>query len=362
MALLFMESFDWISTSASSAVVEDLMLKKYDLADVDGGGGETVLGRRGGSALDMGSLGGNHFQTPTLRDGLVDETIICGFMLKTPEIISTAPTFFFHVMAGSIIQTSVRLFGTGAFGVYDGAIFLRETSPPLVQPGRWYYVEIKIKVSTTVGSIEVRFDGNVVWTSATNLDLRSDTTVFWDAVRFRAGMGNKQILDDIYICDSSGAVNNDYLGDTSVEHINPNAVGDNSAWTPSSAVDHYTLVDDGTNRTALVDETDYVSSSTTAQKDLFNYEALASPGVGDASLIHGVQVNTWARITEIQPSDLISKTKTGTTEAGVTTTIRRDDTNQFIETAIFEQDADTAAAWTVSGVDGAQFGIETGTV
>jgi len=357
-----MESFDWISTSASSAVVEDLMLKKYTLADVDDGGGETVLGRRGGSALDMGIVGSNHFQTASIRDATVDQIAICGFMLKTPEIFATTPNFFFHLTAGSVIQVGVKLFGTGQFGVYDGTVFLRETSPPLVQPGRWYYVEIKIKVSATAGSIEVRFDGTVVWTSATTLALRADTTVFWDAVRFRAGMGDKQIIDDIYVCDGAGTVNNNYLGDTSVEHINPNAIGDNSAWTPSSAVDHYTLVDDGTNRTTLVDETDYVSSSTTAQKDLFNYEALASPGVGDASLIHGVQVNTWARITEIQPSDLISKTKTGTTEAGVTTTIRRDDTNQFIETAIFELDADTAVAWTVSGINGAQFGIETGTV
>ncbi|KKK50416.1 hypothetical protein LCGC14_3125270 [marine sediment metagenome] len=39
-----------------------------------------------------------------------------------------------------------------------------------------------------------------------------------------------------------------------------------------------------------------------------------------------------------------------------------DDVNQFMEFAVFELDADTSVAWTVSGINGAQFGIESGTV
>lgn len=362
MSLLFIESFDWISTSITGPNLQTVLEKKYDQVNVTSGTDASIVtGRRGGNALEGGSVNSQLIRTPVLRDSTVDKTFICGLAIKTPLIFfSTSP--FLSVMTGGAPQLVLRMETTGAFTARRASTFL-ETSPPILQVNRWYYLEAKIVISTTVGSVIIKLDGTTVWSSATNLNTRDETGTFWDNLKINNGMGVNQVIDDIYICDSNGTVNNDFLGDTSVEHINPNAVGDNSAWTPSSAVDHYTLVDDGTARTTAVDETDYVSSGTLAQKDLFNYESLATgPGLGDASLIHGIQVNTWARLTEIQPSDLILKTKTGTTEGDVTKTIRHDDIEQFIEIGVFELDADTAAAWTVSGINGAQFGIETGAI
>lgn len=362
MSLLFMESFDWISTSITGPNLQTVLEKRYDQVNVTSGTDATVAtGRRGGSALQFGSLSSQGIRTPVLRDPTVDQDFVCGFALKTPAIfLSSSP--FLTVAAGGDPQLVLRMELSGAVTARRASVFL-ETSPPILQVNRWYYMEVKAVISTTVGSIVIKLDGTTVWSSATDLNTRNNTTVFWDGLLINAGMGTSQLIDDLYICDTAGSVNNDFLGDTSVEHINPNAVGDDNGWTPSSAVDHYTLVDDGTARTAAVDETDYVSSGTATDSDLFNYESLAtSPGLGDATTIHGVQVNTWARITEIQPSDLLAKTKTGTTEANVTKTIRHDDVNQFMEFAVFELDADTVSAWTVSGINGAQFGIETGTV
>lgn len=362
MSLLFIESFDWISTSITGANLQAVLKKRYDEATTTTGADASIVtGRRGGNAIQFGNVASQFFRTPTLRDADVDEDFVCGFAVKTPPIFFSN-SIFLSIMVGGSPQLVIRMELSGAVTARRNTVFL-ETSPPIFQVNRWYYMEVKGVISTTVGSVVVKLDGTTVWSSATNLNTRNDTTTFWDGLKINAGMGANQTIDDLYICDTAGTVNNDFLGDTSVEHINPNAVGDNSAWTPSSAVDHYTLVDDGTARTTLVDETDYVESGTTGQKDLFNYASLATgPGLGDATLIHGVQVNTWARITEIQPSDLIAKTKTGTTEAGVTKTIRHDDVEQFMEFAVFELDADTGVAWTVSGINGAQFGIETGSI
>lgn len=362
MSLLFMESFDWISTSITGPNLQTVLERRYDQVNVTSGTDATVVtGRRGGNALQLGGLNSQGIRTPVLRDSTVDQGFVCGFAVKTPAtFLSSSP--FLSIMTGGATQLVLRMELSGAITARRAAIFL-ETSPPILQVNRWYYMEIKVIISTTGGSVIVKLDGITVWSSATNLNTRDETNTFWDGLLINAGMGTNQLIDDLYVCDTAGTVNNDFLGDTSVEHINPNAVGDNSAWTPSSAVDHYTLVDDGTARTTAVDETDYVESGTTSQKDLFNYASLTTgPGLGDATVIHGIQVNTWARITEIQPSDLIAKTKTGVTESDVTKTIRHDDVNQFMEFAVFELDSNTATAWTVSGINGAQFGIEAGAV
>lgn len=364
MSLLFVESFDWINTSITGPNLDDVLGKRYDEVNVTTStDAQIVVGRRSGGALQFrSSTNAQLIRTPVLRDATIDQGFVCGFALKTPTSLFFANSSFFSIMVGGAAQLVLRMETSGAVTVRRNAIFL-ETSPPILQVNRWYYMEIKGLVSTTAGFVVVKLDGTTVWSSATNLNTQDNTTVFWDSIKFNAGIGVNQTMDDLYICDTAGSVNNDFLGDTSVEHINPNAVGDDSVWTPSSAGDHYILIDDGTARTTSVDETDYVESGTTGQKDLFNYGSLATgPGLGDATTIHGIQINTWARITEIQPSDLLMKTKTGVTESDVTKTIRHDDVNQFMEFAVFELDADTAAAWTVSGINGAQFGIETGSI
>ena len=362
MALLFIESFDWISQSITGPNLQNVLERKYVEVNVTSGTDASIVaGRRGGNAFQGGSLNSQLIRTPKLRDPLVDEEIIVGFALKTPKLFLSS-SIFLSTTVGGAEQLVLRMETSGALTARRDTTFL-ETSPPLFQPNRWYYFEMNAKISSTVGFVVVKLDGTTVWSSATNLNTQDVSGVFWDSFKINNGMGINTTIDDLYICDGSGSVNNDFLGDTSIEHINPNAVGDDNDWTPSSAVDHYTLVDDGTALTAPVDETDYVSSGTTLDSDLFNYESLATgPGLGDATLIHGIQVNTWARITEVQPSDLLIKTKTGTTEGNTTLKIRHDDVEQFMEIAVFELDADTAAAWTVSGINAAQFGIETGTI
>ena len=174
-------------------------------------------------------------------------------------------------------------------------------------------------------------------------------------------MADDTIYDDLYILDGSGSVNNDYLGPIVVESINPSADGASSTWTPSSGTNHAALVDDAQNMTGALNETDYIEGDTTGEKDLFTYENLASPGLGDSSNIIGVMVTTYRRITEAQPADLKIVARENGTEGTVTDTVRHDDdTLMFSNHAIFESNPDTATAWTAAEVDAAEFGVEVG--
>ena len=93
---------------------------------------------------------------------------------------------------------------------------------------QWHYFEVKVVCHDTAGYYQVRIDGVTVL-SGTNVDTRAGADTRF--VRFRMDE-YYQYMDDIYICDTDGTANNDFLGQILVEAIFPNADGDNSDWTP----------------------------------------------------------------------------------------------------------------------------------
>lgn len=367
MSLLFMDSFDYsdVFPTVSAANFGNMLRRKYSQVDTTTFiGGETDsfarAGPHGGTALEFGSRA-HHVRPFPLRDAAVSSTGIVGFRMKLREnkVLQTDKTFLI-VYAGNAVQIQFVIQPSGTIEVIRGTLFFLERSPPIFHTNQgWQYIEIKFNIHDSTGNWEIRRDGNVVWTSS-NWDTRSEAGVYWDSVRFSlGGLSLKTIIDDIYICDGAGSVNNDYLGDTVVQFINPSSDGDSSTFTPSSGTNHSALVDEAQAMTDALDETDHVEGDATGEKDLFQYENLASPGLSTASLLHGVQVTTYRRITAEQPEDLKIVAKTGITEGTVTHTVRHDDTtDMFGGTSIFELDPDTAVAWTPSGVDGAQFGVE----
>jgi len=366
MSLLFLEGFDQYDSSLTSANLEANLKKSWGPTNITTGSpdGEIVAGRHGGQAIN-GRVSTQYLTTNLLRDSSVEAEVFCGFAFKLiPDQPLFANAYPIYIMAGDQLQFSFRINQSGTLDAYRSTNAFLATSPtPIFQANMgWGYLEFRVKIHDTVGSWTVKLDGVTVWDSAATYDTRVDSqSVYWDSIRFFPGaIALDSVLDDIYICDSIGAANNTFLGDVVVENINPTAEGDTNAWTPSTGVDNSALVDEAQNiTTAGLSETDYVDSNTPGDLDLYQYANLST--LASASAIHGVQVNTWRRITAEQPMDLIIKAKTGTTEADITETVRHDDSAPvFQRHAIFELDPDTAVAWTPSGVNGAQFGVEVG--
>jgi hypothetical protein len=85
-------------------------------------------------------------------------------------------------------------------------------------------------------------------------------------------------IDDLYVCDGSGSVNNDFLGECRVLTLLPSdGNGSNNDFDTSaggSPADHGAMVNDTTPN----DDTDYVSSSTVDHVDSWNYPALGYTG------------------------------------------------------------------------------------
>jgi hypothetical protein len=217
----------------------------------------------------------------------------------------------------------------------------------------WYFIELKATIHDTTGSYELRVNGTNVL-SQTNVDTRNGGSGVVTLIQFGSQTGTSQPagpatmnMDDIYVCDSSGSLNNDFLGDVAVQTIYPTS--DSSvAWTRSAGGTSYTLVDESTPN----GDTDYVESSTAAQQDIYGYGDLAAA----TNTVLGVQINAVARKDDAGARQVKLLTKSGgTTYASSALGLS---TTYTFYSEVRETNPNTAVSWTESDVNSAEFGVE----
>ena len=359
MSLRWMEGFETLGTTTGAAGSADVaagMLRKYgDLKGVSSTAyqltvPELATGRNGGYSLRARSNSWQNFShslgsgnTPT------NDTWIIGMAVKLPSFPDDEMILIVGRDWGNF---NLRLSDTGQIAAGAGySTILGQTTDPVLTIDNWHYIEVKVVVHDTAGSYEIRVDGVTVL-SDTNVDTRGideDSEI----VQFRPQVVDQE-LDDIYICDTDGTTNNDFLGQVVIEGILPSSDGDSSDWTPASGTDNYAMVDD----TPTDDDTSYVENNIQGDEDLYDYGNLSTI---TTEPILGLQVNTDVRMNEFPGDiDLHQPVKSGTTTSdGAATNIAMDDYE--VATRILETDPDTSSAWTVSGVNGTQFGIKVGT-
>lgn len=256
-------------------------------------------------------------------------------------------TLFDNTTQGMTLRVST----TGQIRVYRGTTSLAQSAVGVITFGAWHYIEFKVKCNGSTGTYEVRV-GGVVVVSASGVNTKAGSNDYHDRVRltFEFGTGTVR-FDDWYVCDSTGSVNNDFLGNCRIVAVFPDG-DDVAGWdTASGAGDHYLDVDEN----PMDDDATYVEDATTGHKDLYDYTAMEA-GLG---AIKGLVIKTTCRETDAENFDLVTPIKSGVTED--------DDSAQAIGTTDFttkvrisETDPNTASAWIGSDVDAAKFGVKVG--
>jgi len=223
-----------------------------------------------------------------------------------------------------------------------------DTALGAITAGDWQYVEWKIKIDDVLGSWEVRVDEVTVMSGNADTDAIGGVT---RPSQLRFGHINAQNVyyDDLYILDTLGTINKDFLGDIRVQRLRPNGA--------TATTNFSTLVGAATNWEAINelgedDDTSYIESNTVANRDLYEYEDL--PSAPDT--IYGViakpvlrKSDAGSRTYKLICSSGISEDETGTLYPGST----------FVRQAqIFETDPFTGVFWTEAGVNNAKFGVE----
>lgn len=335
MALLFCDGFD-----------DGLLTTKWAVTGVTAAAG---TGRNGTSAAFLDASG------DTIRRTLAPavSTAFVGLAFKSAGIGgSQAGIFSLFSDLGANRQLTVALEPSGQVSVrrgsYTGTVIIN-SSVALVT-NVWYFIELKATLADAGGTLELRVDGkNPVTYTGDTRNTGSATTFDLVAIETQNSTTDRWV-DDVYVCDATGSVNNDFLGDIRIETLYPNGNGTNSQFMGSDAnqVDNYLLVDEaGTPVT-----TDYVSSGIVGEKDTYNFANLTVT----TGPVKGVQIASYAVKTDAGSRSVKALTiSSGNTATGAAVPLQ---TTYNTQLKVQETDPNGGGAWTIAGVNAAEFGVE----
>ncbi len=355
MTLLALESWDAIATA-------DLAAKGWTL------GGNTTptvtssQSRTGANAcvcFGSSSDSSTGKVTRTVPAAGEHATFICGAAVYRVLATGTVQTLM-RFMSDAAVTSHVTLGVTvgGAIEARRGGVggtLLGTSAAGVLPTGAWHYLEAKVLLSDTVGTVTVRVDGVAVLT-LTGLDTKNaGTKTVLDSVTLSVAgasgtSSDQHYWDDVYIANGAGSVNNDFLGDLRVRALLPSGNGNSSqlVGSDSNSTDNYLLVDEATPSTA-----DYVGSATLNEKDTYAFGDLP-----DASgTVLGVQINAYATKTDAAARNLALVTRSAGTDYDGSDVALALSTNAYVS-QVRETDPATAVAWTRAGVDAAEFGVK----
>jgi len=238
----------------------------------------------------------------------------------------------------------------------NGSVVVRRNTTTLatsantgvITANTWHWVLMKILCDNSAGTYDVWVDG-VLEVTGTGADTREHASKnYHNGIQLRAGNLTQDVwFDDLYILDGTGTKNNDEsLGDKVITRIGPNG-DDTTDWTANGGGSHYADVDgvpfDG--------DTNFISTDTATDQDIFDYEALAA-----SANIAAVQVTTDVKESSAKSYGLktLAKSSGNTVNGGEQFVGSTDWTSKSI---VFEEDPD-GANWVSSTVNSTAFGVE----
>ena len=225
----------------------------------------------------------------------------------------------------------------------DGTSLGTATLPTTINT--WYYLEMSGTIADSGGTCVVRINGGTV-INFTGDTKNGGTSTNIDAVRYGSIGGSVAYWDDIYICNSSGSVNNTFLGEIRVQALLPTGTGSSTQLTPTGSANNW----DNVNDIPGVDTT-YNGSPTAAQRDTY---ALADTTLVGA--VAGVQVVSRMRKSDAGAASMKAAVKSGATVAYGTTRTLTATATTYIDQ--METDPNTSAAWTTTNVNALELGAE----
>ena len=344
--LKFIDGFDQYGTVASApSGIEEVWPSNNNPVNF-----RVRAGRIGGESLELVVSSGTGFITTKNLGNLA--TIISGVAVNVQNALTTINLLEVREDDNATQGFNVQLQSDGKIAARRGTTTLATTAAAHVVLNTWVYIEMKVSVAEA-GSYDIQVNGVSVLSNG-SVDTRAGTTNnYGNRVRMYGpvgGAGTGHFYDDFYVCDATGSVNNNFLGDRRVITIFPNADTADEDFALSTGSDSFALLDDN----GLDDDTTYVESGTVTDRDLFDFES-----IGSLANINGIQHTAIARKTDVTNFDMDLVTKSGgTTDVAASQTVGSTSYDSFFR--IQEEDPDTTDPWTGSGVDAAQFGFDVG--
>lgn len=300
-------------------------------------------GRFGGNAMQVDSADMGGFILKTLD---AQNLWVVGFAIRPSGFpMTNTPILKFH--DGQDVQLDLRINFDGTLSLTrHGAPLTGGTSVFALQVGGWYFIEVKVKFSNAIaaGDCQVRVNNNQVINVAAGQDCQATANSTANAI-WLSGTAASCAFDDPYICDGVGPLCNNFLGDSKIQTILPNGPGDVTQFAVTGALANWQAV----NTVPPAGDTRYVSGSTPAQRDLYNF---ADPVVTGS--IWGIQTNLFARKEDSGERTMAAVVKSGGTEYDGVAFYPA--TSYLFFTEVRQVDPATALPWTQPSINALQAG------
>ena len=285
-----------------------------------------------------------------------DDTIILGFRHYKTGLSATnnaGSIMSFWGDGGTVLHLTVETPNS------DGSIDVRRAGTTILGTsaagvlsliGAWQYIEVKVLISDTVGTVDVVVDGvNVL--SLTNQDTRNGGT---DALIDQVRIGSQNTANnaatavrDIVIMNEQGSSLNDFLGPVIVEARLADGAGDNTDWTPNTGANFQAVDDPGVND----GDTTYVESTAAADRDDYTFADLSAITTAPVA----VQAHVIARY-DATPLDVATYLRrSATNDDGTAETPAGSYGSRAL--TIWETDPVAVGAWTLANFNATNFGI-----
>ena len=337
MTLRFIDGFDHYATAD---LVAGLKWSTTGAATI-----ETTAGRRGTSCAKYN--GNSKYSSKTLDN---QDVWIIGFAYQMVTPPGTGRILEF--IDGTTVQCSLNIDATNHLVAMRGTSTTLATSTNTLVEDTWNYIEVKVTLSNSVGTFEVRVNGsNSGWINASSLDTCATANEYAAIIRIGAiagGTAASQLFDDVYILDDNGSANNDFLGDVRVDAY---PVDDNGALSQfvgndSDSTDNYLLVDDATPD----GDTTYVQSATVDNVDTYGHADMSHTPAS----IFGIQLVMDAKKDDSGDRSIAGVVRQGSTNYAGTAQVLSTSYIAYLD--IRETDPATSVAWTKDGFNSCEIG------
>ncbi len=336
MTLLFADSFDHYVTAD--------ITKKWKSASAANATINSSAGRRSGGCL----VAQNTLYTAMLVPLSSIATVITGFALNVG--VSTTGQVLL-ITDSTTVQCSLRWNTDGSLSFYRGnaSTLLGSSAAGIVPLSTWTYVEVKVNIHNTTGTVEVRVNGSASPViNLTGQNTRSTSNNFATGISYTTVSGlNSTSFDDLVVLDTAGSTNNNFLGDIRIDALYPNGDGNYSQFTPSTGTTHYTLVDETTPNTS-----DYNDGASVNDRDSYTMGNLSSLA---SQTVYAVQTNIACAKDDAGSKSAASFIRSSSTNGDGSSVALS--TSQVYISQIFETDPNGSVAWTESTVNAAEVGV-----
>jgi len=223
---------------------------------------------------------------------------------------------------------------------------LGTSSGHTIESTTWYYIEVKVVIHDSAGSVVIKVDGSEVL-NLSGIDTQNGSNAYAGAVKVELLYNNQTWFDDFYLLDASGSKNNDFLGDVRIEVLRPNGAGVHTDLTPSAGA-NYENVDE----IYPDDDATYNSSGNVGDKDTYALPSVTS----FTGIIHAVKTQITIR-----------KDDSGTRKAKILRRVNGTDYQGTEEdllisyktfSKIDENNPDDSATWEEADINGMEVGVE----